>query len=203
MDLDSCANTETDPESLDSDIDDANQGESEVKHRKFSVELRFWKGLTNMAHHINLVDRIPEITWHLPEPAEACDIFHGTRHIRDILNMGVRKFKIGITGRPASRWSNRRYGYQHQHYSGMNVIYVFENSDDVAAMETALIGCYRRFDRSGKHVGNPGHHLCRNHAPGGENAHVGHSPFFVYVAYQNIAKSNSKPVHLSRGILKR
>ena len=74
----------------------------------------------------------------------------------------------------------------------MNVIYVFESSDDVAAMEAALIGCYRRFDRSGKHVGNPGHHLCCNRAPGGENAHVGHSPFFVYVVFQMIAKSQGK-----------
>ena len=141
VDTDSCATTEIDS---DSDIDDANQGESEAKHRKFSVDgtttLRFWKGLTNMAHHINLVDHIPEITWHLPEPAEACDIFHGTRHIRGIVNMCIRKFKIGITGNPANRWSNRRYGYQHQHYSGMNVIYVFDSSDDVATVETALIG---------------------------------------------------------------
>jgi len=201
-----CAPTEIDSESSASDLDDATQGELQARHRKVSVEcttidsdvddanqgeLRCWKGLTNMAHHINLVNRIPEINWHLPEPKEACDIFHGTRHIRDILNMGVRKFKIGITGNPGNRWSNRRFAYQHKHYSGMNVIYVFENSDDVAAMETALIGCYRRFDRSGKHVGNPGHHLCRNRAPGGEGAHIGHSPFFVYVVYQNIAKSNS------------
>ena len=66
----------------------------------------------------------------------------------------------------------------------MNVIYVFDSSDEVAAMETALIGCYRRYDRSGIHVGKPGHHLCRNHAPGGENAHVGPSPFFVYVVFR-------------------
>ena len=142
-----------------------------------------------MTHHINLVDRIPEITWHLPEPAEADEIFHGARHIDAILNMGVTKFKIGITSNPANRWSNRRFGYQLQYYTGMHVIYVFDSSDDVAAMETALIGCYRSFDRSGKKVGNPGHHLCRTRARGGENAHVGHSPFFVYVVF---AKSQGK-----------
>ena len=147
-----------------------------------------------MTYHINLVDRIPEITWHLPEPAEACEIFHGARHIRAILNMGVRQFKIGITGNPANRWSNRRYGYQHERYTRMNVIYVFESSDDVAAMETALIAMYRRFDRSGKRVENFGHHLCLNDAPGGENAHVGHSPFFVFVVFaEQRAKLTPRP----------
>ena len=140
VDSDSCASTEIDPESVNScsDIDDVHQGESDD-----TTTLRFWRGLTNMAHHIYLVDRIPEITLHLPEPAEAHDISHGTRHIRATLNMGVCEFKIGITCQPANRWSNSRYGYQHTNYSGMNVIYVFESSDDVAAMETALMGCYR------------------------------------------------------------
>ena len=190
-DSDSCAATEIDPESVHSsgsELNDADQGESEAKRSRVSVDdtttLRFWRGLTNMAHHIYLVDGIPEITWHVPEPAEADAIFHGARHIEAILNMGVTEFKIGITCHPARRWSNRRYGYQHERYSGMNVIYVSESSDKVAAMETALIGRYRYFDRSGCYVGNPGHPRCRNRAPGGENAHVGYSPFFVYVVFQ-------------------
>ena len=181
VDSDSCASTEIDPESVNScsDIDDVHQGESDD-----TTTLRFWRGLTNMAHHIYLVDRIPEITWHLPEPAEAHDISHGTRHIRATLNMGVSELKIGITCQPANRWSNSRYGYQHTNYSGVKVIYVFENSDDVAAMETSLIGCYRYIDRSGIRVGSSGHHLCSNRLPGGENAHVGYSPFFVYLVFK-------------------
>ena len=195
VDSDSCAPTEIDPESVhscsDSDINDADKGDSEAKHRRVSVDdtddtttLRFWRNLTNMAHHIYMVDRHPEITWHLPEPAEADFAMHGTRHIRAILKMGVRAFKIGITCHPAHRWSNRRYGYQHGIYSEMHVIYVSESSDKVAAMEKALIRIYRHVDRSGKYVGNPGHPLCRNRAPGGEKAHVGYSPFFVYVVFQ-------------------
>ena len=138
-----------------------------------------------MAHHIYMVDRHPEITWHLPEPAEADLAIHGTRHIRAILNMGgVSAFKIGITCHPAHRWSNRRYGYQHGIYSEMHVIYVSESSDKVVAMEKALIRIYRRYDRSGNYVGKPGDPRCGNRAPGGENAHVGYSPFFVYVVFQ-------------------
>ena len=196
VDSDSCAPTEIDPASVhsssDSDINDADKGDSEAKHRRVSVDdtddtttLRFWRGLTNMAHHISMVDRHPEITWHLPEPAEADLAIHGTRHIRAILNMGgVSAFKIGITCHPAHRWCNRRYGYQHGIYSEMHVIYVSESSDKVAAMEKALIRIYRRYDRSGIYVGKPGDPRCGNRAPGGENAHVGYSPFFVYVVFQ-------------------
>ena len=114
-DSDSCAATEIDPESVHSsgsELNDADQGESEAKRSRVSVDdtttLRFWRGLTNMAHHIYLVDGIPEITWHLPEPAEADEIFHGARHIEAILNMGVTEFKIGITCHPARRWSPAR-----------------------------------------------------------------------------------------------
>ena len=189
IDPESCASaTEIDPESVHSSDDDADQGESEAKRSRVSVDdtttLRFWRGLTNMAHHIYLIDGIPEITWHLPEPAEADEIFHGARHIEAILNMAVTELRIGITCHPAHRWSNSRYGYQHAHYSGMNVIYVSESSDKVAAMERALIGRYRYIDRSGKCVGNPGHPRCSNRAPGGENAHCGYSPFFVYVVFK-------------------
>ena len=101
-----------------------------------------------------------------------------------MLNNGASKIKIGITYQPVIRWSNRRYGYQHLAYTGMKLIYVFESSDKVADMEKALIGIYRWKDRDGKIVGKPGDRRCANRAPGGESAHVGYSPFFVYITFR-------------------
>ena len=141
--------------------------------------LHFWRGLTNMELSLNHA-----ISWQLPEPEAAEDIFHGHHIIKDMLNNGASKIKIGITYQPVIRWSNPRYGYQHLAYTGMKLIYVFESSDKVAAMEKALIGIYRWKDRDGKIVGKPGDRRCANRAPGGESAHVGYSPFFVYIAFR-------------------
>ena len=41
---------------------------------------------------------------------------------------------------------------------------------------------YRYRDRQGNVVGNPGNPRCLNRTKGGESAHHGFSPFFVYVA---------------------
>ena len=146
--------------------------------------LRFWRGLTNMEQHMASVSLNHAISWQLPEPEAAEDIFHGHHIIKDMLNNGASKIKIGITYQPVIRWSNPRYGYQHLAYTGMKLIYVFESSDKVAAMEKALIGIYRWKDRDGKIVGKPGDRRCANRAPGGESAHVGYSPFFVYIEFR-------------------
>ena len=124
------------------------------------------------------------ISWQLPTPDAAEDIFHGHRIFKAKLNNGASKIKIGITYQPVIRWSNRRYGYQHLAYTGMKLIDVFESSDKVAAMEKALIGIYRWKDRDGKIVGKPGDQRCANRAPGGESAHEVYSPFFVNIVFR-------------------
>ena len=75
--------------------------------------LRFWRGLTNMEQHIIMAAANTRISWQLPTPDAAEDIFHGHRIIKGMLNNGASKIKIGITYQPVIRWSNRRYGYQH------------------------------------------------------------------------------------------
>ena len=51
----------------------------------------------------------------------------------------------------------------------MLVVFVTDSSDDNAALERAAIALFRADRR------------CKNVAPGGEGAHHGHSPFFLYV----------------------
>ena len=60
------------------------------------------------------------------------------------------------------RWAKDRWRY-------MLVVFVTEDSDANARLEIAAIGHFRG-DRRGNNV-----------APGGENAHSWHSPFFLYV----------------------
>ena len=106
----------------------------------------------------------------------------------------VEKFKIGITFQPARRWTNPRYGYQVLGYTTMVICYASESSDVIAEMEEGLIALYRVFDRSGQYVQKDrrdGDVRCANRAPGGESAHHGHSPFFLYV----VAKIKRLPPH--------
>jgi len=124
------------------------------------------------------------IKWNLADLEECNEIWHGCGFIRYLLWGGNRHchFKIGITHTPYKRWSHPGYGYKAMGFHRMTFLYVSENSDDTAAMETALIEIYRYRDRQGNVVGNPGNPRCLNRAPGGESAHHGFSPFFVYVA---------------------
>ena len=84
-----------------------------------------------MEQHMTSVSLNHAISWQLPEPEAAEDTFHGYHIIKDMLNSGDSKIKIGITYQPVNRWANRRYGYQHLAYTGMKLIYVFESSDKV------------------------------------------------------------------------
>ena len=91
--------------------------------------------------------------------------------------------KIGLTLKPYNTFANDAYVYAVTGYSGMVVMYVYEDSQLAAEMEAALIGLYRVWDRHGNRVGRPGDDRCRNRAPGCESAHHHHSPHFVYVVY--------------------
>ena len=119
-----------------------------------------------------------------------------TQVIREMLATGfVEKFKIGITFQPARRWTNPKYGYQVLGYTTMVICYASESSDVIAEMEEGLIALYRVFDRSGQYVQKDrrdGDVRCANRAPGGESAHHGHSPFFLYV----VAKIKRLPHHI-------
>ena len=112
------------------------------------------------------------IKWDLAGPEECHEIWHGADFIRSILWEGNRrcKFKIGITHLPLNRWFQPLYGYKAEGFHRITFIYVSENSDDTADMEKALLEVFGNKDR------------CLNKSAGGESAHHGYSPFFVYVA---------------------
>ena len=54
--------------------------------------LRFWRGLTNMEQHI-MTTANTCISWQLPTPDAAEDIFHGHHIIKDMLNNGASNKK--------------------------------------------------------------------------------------------------------------
>ena len=80
-------------------------------------------------------------------------------------------FKIGITFQPLQRWAHPGYGYKHKGYKQIIFCFATDRSDDVASLERALIASFK-FNTQ-----------CRNVSPGGESAHHGFSPFFLYVAF--------------------
>ena len=106
---------------------------------------------------------------------------HAIDIIEERLSLGyIAAFKIGITFIPLHRYTNDEYGYCHEGFEEFIVIGCSSSSRVIAQLEIELISQYRRHDRSGNYVGG-GHPLCINRAGGGESAHHGEPPFFVYL----------------------
>ena len=103
---------------------------------------------------------------------------HACAVIQSMLTAGyIKGFKIGITFVPIWRW----HQYKAKHYKWMILVAVHDNSDVIAMLERSLIAIFRKYCPQGI-LRNPwGHHLCENRNPGGESAHHGCSPFFLYV----------------------
>ena len=75
-------------------------------------------------------------------------------------------FKFGVSCAPSNRWTAFP---DYKHLETMLLVYTSENSDDTAKLERACIAKYRNDAR------------LQNRSPGGENAHCGTSPHFVYI----------------------
>ena len=67
--------------------------------------------------------------------------------------------------------------------SRMVIAFTAENSDRVAQTEADAIAHHRRLGRGGLLVNPRGDTRCLNRNPGGESAHHGFSPFFLYVVF--------------------
>ena len=129
------------------------------------------------------------IVWELSRPQFADDQLeqhsHSQRVIRAYLQQGyIRNFKIGLTTDPVRRFRNREFGYCTLGYHTMVILSVHDDAQRIADLETSLLQVFRRYDRQGRCVNPDGHPLCRNRAPGGENAFGGIAPFFCYLALQ-------------------
>ena len=65
----------------------------------------------------------------------------------------------------------------------MVIVFTSENSDWIAQAEADAIAHHRRLGRGGMLVNPHGDTRCLNRNPGGESAHHGISPFFLYVVF--------------------
>jgi len=96
---------------------------------------------------------------------------HVAHTLDRILSIGCHKehaFKFGITSMPSVRWTAFP---DYKYLDLMVLIYTSENSDDTARYERQCIGDYRSDNR------------LQNRAPGGENAHCGLAPHFLYIVF--------------------
>ena len=128
----------------------------------------------------------PRIVWSLPATNKLDSIDFQFSHCVEVVETRLDReylsgFKVGITFTPWDRWSSHRFGYRKFGFTELIIMAASNSSDDIASLETRLIGKWRRLDRRGNFTGG-GHALCLNRAPGGESAHHGVSPFFVYLA---------------------
>ena len=103
-------------------------------------------------------------------------------HINVILNENLSTssnavFKIGITYLP---WKRIQY-HDYVSMKRMVISLISEDSGRIAQAEIDAIALFRRVDRDNLIVNPQGDHRCLNRAPGGESAHHGISPFFLYV----------------------
>ena len=97
---------------------------------------------------------------------------HATQLIQNIINQGPTVSKIGITGDPAHRWGNDKYGYKRD-INTYQQMFVFSEADAAGAamLEASLINTFRQI--SG----------CRNTAPGGESVRSG-CPTYTYMVHR-------------------
>ena len=126
------------------------------------------------------------IVWSLPATQELDSPEFQFNHCVEVVETRLGQeylngFKVGITFIPWDRWANTRFGYRKFGFTELIIMAASESSDAIASLETRLIDKWRRQDRRGNFTGG-GHVLCLNRAPGGEGAHHGVSPFFLYLA---------------------
>jgi len=128
-------------------------------------------------------DRRLHLDLPLPDLTTAALHSHAQHRIDDRLARGyVGGFKLGITHKPWDRWVNPGFGYRAKGYKELAFYVITESSDVVAKLERDLLMTYRRYGKDGNLVNGHGHALCLNRNPGGEGAHHGCSPFFLYLA---------------------
>ena len=112
---------------------------------------------------------------------QSVDELDPEHHVLEILNQGLTSgaavFKIGISYKPPCRWS---FYSDYQSMDYMVVSYISDSSDKVASLERAMIKRCR------------GDRRCLNKAPGGESAHHGHSPFFLYLVFAGHRPSSER-----------
>jgi hypothetical protein len=142
------------------------------------ITLSAWhrRGLSNFASRVKACSMEPRVRWSLAPPDAVDPQAHIDCVLREALDDGRARhcedFKCGITHKPCERvndfpdydWPDRR----------LYIALVSESSDFIAEQETLAIDRYQI-----------SHHNCRNRSRGGGRAHVGNSPFFLYIVVGN------------------
>ena len=149
------------------------------------IHYMHWKRMDDVVRH---TQQDPRIIFRLLQPNFLENVPDNERrarvnsHINVILNENLSTssnavFKIGITYLPWKR-------IQYHDYVSMNrmvISLISEDSGRIAQAEIDAIALFRRVNRDNIIVNPQGDHRCLNRAPGGESAHHGISPFFLYV----------------------
>ena len=185
---------------VQSGSDDGVVGDSLGTGSRSDCMLTFWvvpSDATNLIHymHWKRMDDVvqntkqdPRIIFRLLQPNFLENVPDNERrarvnsHINVILNENLSTssnavFKIGITYLP---WKRIQY-HDYVSMKRMVISLISEDSGRIAQAEIDAIALFRRVNRDNIIVNPQGDRRCLNRAPGGESAHHGISPFFLYV----------------------
>ena len=142
------------------------------------ITLNAWhlRGISKFEYRVKACCMESRVRWSLAPPDALGPQAHIDCVLREALSDGLDRhcgyFKCGITHKPCERvtnfldynWPARRL------YTALES----ESSDFIAEQETLAIDRYKI-----------SHHNCRNRSRGGGSAHVGNSPFFLYIVVGN------------------
>ena len=113
----------------------------------------------------------------------AAQYTHSKQVVQRCLDGGyIAQFSIGVTHLPVYRFRNPHWGYAKRRYKSLVLLSVHDDAERIANLEINLLKVFRKFNSRDELVNPQGHALCRNRAPGGENAYGGVAPFFCYMA---------------------
>jgi len=152
----------------------ANPGEyvgTAFERRDRLCALATWGHLTRFRDCMEASLEYGGITWHLQAASERDPLGHALDVLNRRLSYGYRRFKFGVSYLPANRW-RRSAEWEGRPLIEMAMVFVSENSDDTANLETQLVAEFRGDSRM------------LNWRKGGEKAHHGISPHFVYIMLQ-------------------
>jgi hypothetical protein len=134
------------------------------------TDVAAWSHFTGLASHYQSTLPVSNIRWSLQARDSDVDaaFWHCIEVLDRCLTRGYRRWKWGHTHLPYRRWI--RFVRDLQRPRRLIFLFVTECSEASASLETRLVSHFRGDSRQ------------LNFREGGGLCHIGHSPFFVYLA---------------------
>ena len=165
--------TTDDTLSNDDDKDTRDNGKNYTDVPACLVPFIWWtnmKAKHNLCLQAEAIKEDHKLTWNLCPPCEDVQshIDFALNTMLSVPKLREHDFKFGVSAQPGDRWTKFP---DYRDLDAMVLVYTSEDSDATAEWEKNSIAKYRKDRR------------LQNRKPGGENAHCGYSPHFLYIVF--------------------